>query len=314
MRGVIVGFLLIAVALAGCSGGGGGSKGEPTNDDVLDVTEDTGGIRGVVVDQAIKPIVGAVVTLSIGKNTTTTDEGTFTFTGLQAGDYFISAGKPGHKAAQVSTTVVAGDADPPVVRVLLEAMTLASPYLETLRLDGFYECGFALSFITDSCDFAYRTAYDEAHPPVVPRTVNKFSNTQYIFVPADTFTIVQEGFWKSDSVPEFLISLDETPIDNSCDCSDTYQSTQGPNPIISRLERFAPDGSPNTEFHDDLGWFALIGEMPTDVTVASRGFLPPADDPSYAVNFQFTILTTLFHNYVPDPEWTFETRDNYPVG
>lgn len=307
--------LLAALALSGCTTAPGDAL-TPSNDDILDVDATTGGIRGVVVDQAITPVAGAVVTITGGLSTESGLDGSFNFTRLEPGEYLIMVGKPGFKGSQTSATVVANDPLPRVVKLLLERVNTATPYLEHFKLEGYYECAFALPFITDGCDFAYRTAWDELNnsgvqPPVVPRTVQRFSNTQFIDVGEDTYTIIQEAFWENPSVTEFWIMVDETPISNDCDCSDSYGNRIGPVGTINRLERFTPDGADNTNFTADQG--DPIGEFPTGKTVASRGFMP-FGDPQYALNFQFTVITTLFHNYVPDPEWTFLTKDNYAVG
>jgi hypothetical protein len=296
-------LLLLAAGLAGCSG----SPAEDPVDDPteLEVTDSTGGIRGIVVDSSVVPVPDAVVTLSGGKNTTSDAAGLFTFTGLAAGDYFLTVGKPGYRGAQASATVVAGVPDPPIVKVLIDRLSSAQAYLEFFKLDGFYECGFALPFITDSCDFGWRTGYDEVNntagspPPVIPRSPTAFSNTQFIDVGTDTFTIIQEGFWEDEAITSFWVMVDSTPIHNDCDCSDdTYLSTEGNQPLLGRLDLVDDEGT--------------VGE-PAGLTVAARGFLP-FGDPQYALNFRFTVLTTLFHN-LPAPEgWTFETRDQYTFG
>ena len=296
-------FLLL-VALSGCAGG----SSDPLEDageeaPELEVTDSTGGIRGIVVDQSIVPVTGAKVVLSGGRNTTTDEEGLFRFTALEPGDYFVSVTKLGYTSVQQAATVEAGVADPPIVKILLTRLTTAQPYLDHYKLDGYYECGFALPFITDSCDFGYRTAYDEANntgnPPPGPRSPTAFSNTQFIDVPADTWTIIQEAYWTDETVTAMMISLDETPIDNACDCSDSYMNEVMDQPTYGRLDTFDAETGETSE--------------PAGVTAAARGFLP-FGDPQYALNFRFTIITSLFHNY-PAPEgWTFETKDQYPVG
>jgi hypothetical protein len=318
MRNLPILLMASTLALAGCTGG---STKDSQDGDSIDVTPQTGGLRGIVVDGAIKPIEGATVVLSVGRNATTDASGQFLFTGLPAGDYFIQALKPGYRSSSSSGTVVAGDANPPVHKILLERIATAQPYVDTLRLDGFYECAFALFFITDGCDFGYRTAYDaspQQPPQPVPRTIQKFTNTQFLAVPADTFTIVQEAFWKDPAVSTFWIMVDKTPISNSCDCSDTYSNAVGTPGLLNRIEKYAPDGTLNTKFRNDMpSWSKSVGIFPTDVTVASRGFVPPpkeATGVNYALNMQFTVLTTLFHN-TPAPEgWTFETRSQYKIG
>lgn len=320
-------LLLVAGGLAGCSSGP--KEEEPAGDGALPVTDTTGGIRGLVVDQSVVPVPGALITLSGGRNTTSDEAGRFNFTGLQPGDYFLSAGKPGFTGVQVAATVVAGVAEPPIVKVLLERLTTAQPYLDHFKLDGFYECAQAMYFVTDTCDWVPRTAWDAYNesqgspPPLVPRSALQYSNTQYIDVPADTYTIVQEGFWTDESVRTLWIMVDASPIDAACDCSDHYGSVIAENPAYSRIDRFAPDGSNNTEFTND-GFGDSAGEFPAGKTVTSRGFLPPQEDPqdnqdpntwvSVAQNFRFVIITTLFHNYAAAEGWTFETKDQYPIG
>lgn len=303
MRFPLMAALVVAATLAGCSSG---SSDEPGGDAPgLDVTPSTGGIRGIVVDQSVVPVEGASVTLSGGEATKSGPGGLFNFTGLSPGDYFLSVSKPGYLGVQASATVVAGVSDPPIVKVLLERLSTLAPYVDFYKLDGFYECGFALPFITDSCDFGWRTGYDAYNetsgspPPVVPRSPTRFANTQYIDVGTDTFTIIQEGYWEDESVTSFWIMVDSTPIDNACDCSeDTYLSTEGNQPLLGRLDLV-----------DDKG----EASEPSGLRVVARGFLP-FGDPQYAVNFQFTIITTLFHNF-PAPEgWTFETKDQFPIG
>lgn len=298
---------VMALLLSGCSAG---DPNGGTTDDApgLKVTETTGGIRGVVVDQAITPLVGAAVNLAGGLSTKSDAAGLFSFTGLQPGDYFIQVTKPGFRSVQASATVVAGEADPPIVRVLLDRLASADPYLEHFKLNGFYECGFGTVVITDSCDFAYRTVWDgynESAPPPAPRPLplprspTASQNTQFVDVGADTWTIIQEAFWSDSNVPAMMISLDETPIDNACDCSPSYMILEAAaSPTYNRLDTVDENGKT---------------DEPAGVRAAARGFLP-FGDPSFALNFGFVILTSLFHNY-PAPEgWTFETKDQFPIG
>lgn len=293
--------LLVLVGLAGCADGG--ADGPVV--DGLNVSETTGGIRGIVVDAAVVPVEGATITLAGGASTTSSASGLFNFTGLEPGDHFLTVSKLGYTSVQQSATVVAGVPDPPVVKVLLERLTSAVPYIDHYKLDGFYECGYGMPVQTDSCDWAYRTVWDEYNntqgspPPFLPRTIQRFANTQYIDVGADTFTIIQEAFWEDEAVTSMMISVDETPIDNACDCSPSYINEVQPSPTYGRLDVYDEETGETEE--------------PAGYRVAARGFLP-FGDPQYAVNFQFTVITTLFHN-IPAPDgWTFETKDQYPIG
>lgn len=323
---VAVAALLLAALFAGCSS----SKDTEEPGGGLPVTETTGGIRGLVVDQSIVPVEGARISLSSGANATSAADGTFNFTGLAPGDHLLQVGKPGYTPVQVTALVEAGVPDPPVVKVLLQAITTAKPYVDHFKLEGFYECSQAVFFVTDTCDWPYRTAWDEANDtgnrPPTPRSALRYYNTQLIDVPEDTFSIVQEGFWEDESVHLFWIMLDGTPIDSGCDCSETWANViGGPSPLYNRLDRFTPTGENNTEFRADYDGNGVFGRFPNGQTVASRGFIPfqeapvaESSDPntwySVAQNFQFTVVTTLFHNTAAPEGWTFETRDQYKVG
>lgn len=315
--------VLAMLFLAGCSSGGNGPQVTPIDPDV-------GVIRGLVVDQSIAPIAGALITISGGRNATTDAAGAFNFTDVVPGDYVVAVTKAGFKGSQVTTHVVGGESEPDMVKLLLERISQATPYLDHFKLEGFYSCTFALPFVTDSCEFVYRTGWDRVNQtgnePPAPRSVQEFRNTQFIDIPEDTFTIVQEGFWDDESVKTFWIMVDETPIENECDCSTSYANRIGPGgTLLNRLERFDAQGNPNKNFTaDETAHDSPKGEFPTGKTVASRGFIPFQESPTgnqdpstwaaTGVNFQFVIITTLFHNYVPDPAWTFETKETFPVG
>lgn len=132
-------FVLLFVAFAGCSD-------DPQADadalaeaeraaNALNVkaTSTTGVIRGVVVDQTIKPLAGALVVLANpAQNTTTTDAGVFAFEGLDAGTYFLTASLEDHTTVQQSVEVVAGVDTPDAVRVMLMSVPRGVPSITSL--------------------------------------------------------------------------------------------------------------------------------------------------------------------------------------
>ena len=140
-RGAPVAVLaaFVAVAMAGCADS---PEPEPAGDDPfaglqdeVEVTATLGAIVGVVVDQAIRPLANATIALTgQAGNTTTDDQGRFTFGDLEPGTYFLQASARRHEAAQVSVDVVAGEAA--IVRILLIAMTSVEPYHTTLNFHG----------------------------------------------------------------------------------------------------------------------------------------------------------------------------------
>ncbi len=137
--------LLLAATLAGCAD----TAPPPAPDDIdfssldLEATADTGVLRGVVVDPTIHPVADATVTLGTGAEVTTTQDGTFGFSDLEPGTYFLTVSKPGWSAVQQSAEVVAGVAAPPIVRVQVEAVPEEMPRFEVQQQSGLLACGAA---------------------------------------------------------------------------------------------------------------------------------------------------------------------------
>src|SRR5688572_33036463 len=104
-------FLLLALlALAGCSGDAGGpaAEGLGAQASTVEATATTGGIRGVVVDDAVRPIAGAEVKVQGSDKTTTSDSsGLFTISGLEAGTYVVLASHPLYDQVQQTVPVEA---------------------------------------------------------------------------------------------------------------------------------------------------------------------------------------------------------------
>ena len=132
---------LAALTVAGCSGGGGRKADDPTEELGLEATDTTGVIRGVVVDEGIRPLAGVTIALRATQLTATTnEEGAFGFEDLEPGTYFLEASKAGFKAVQQSTEVEAGVSQPPIVRVLLAADPTSLPSYEVFHFQGYLEC------------------------------------------------------------------------------------------------------------------------------------------------------------------------------
>ena len=143
---------LATALLAGCSGKDPAPDADPTSGLGLEATKTTGVIRGVVVDQAIVPIPGVVVSLSGGGNATTNADGAFGFEGLAPGTYFLTAHKPGFADVQQGTDVEAGVAEPPVVKILMTADVSTLPTYEVFSFHGYLECSFVIPGFFVPCE------------------------------------------------------------------------------------------------------------------------------------------------------------------
>lgn len=149
MRAILVVLTLISLLFAGCAAEESPTAETPDEsfDDVeVEVTDDTGAIRGVVVNDAIVPVADALVELALPTPVTTkTDaEGRFTFSKVAPGTYFMTVSKVVHESAQASVTVVAGEKLPDIVKVQLQRLYDQDPYYETLQYAGFLGCAIAI--------------------------------------------------------------------------------------------------------------------------------------------------------------------------
>ncbi len=144
MRAIILLLSLSLVAFAGCADS---DAVQPTNDetiadDTVRATDTTGVIRGVVVDNAIAPIVGAKVAIkSLELETESLEDGSFAFSDLEPGVYFLDVRKLGYTSVQASATVEAGIDKPPVVRIQLEEDLESLPFSTVEVFAGYLQCG-----------------------------------------------------------------------------------------------------------------------------------------------------------------------------
>ncbi|HUR26401.1 MAG TPA: carboxypeptidase-like regulatory domain-containing protein [Candidatus Thermoplasmatota archaeon] len=150
MRSLPPVVVVLLVFLAGCSASPPAAEAPAVDFDELELeaTATTGIIRGIVVDAAIRPVGNATVMLTPGdKTAVSTDAGTFGFDTLEPGTYFLKVERLGYNATQTSTEVVAGESEPPIIKVLLTANPSTVPYLETYAFNGFLSFGAAI-FLT----------------------------------------------------------------------------------------------------------------------------------------------------------------------
>jgi hypothetical protein len=138
-------LLVVAlVALAGCAGHAkSGTPGLRLGDgstvdlSAAPASAGKGAIAGVVVDEAIRPIIGANVTVA-GKVVATTDgTGVFVLDSLEPGVLIFSVSAPRFLAIQSSAEVAMGQTTR--VRIQLPADNSPVPYRTTYSHDGFMQ-------------------------------------------------------------------------------------------------------------------------------------------------------------------------------
>ncbi|HJQ92659.1 MAG TPA: carboxypeptidase-like regulatory domain-containing protein [Candidatus Thermoplasmatota archaeon] len=130
--------LLVALVLAGCAASG------PSDANALADDPSLGTLAGVVVDEAIRPVEGALVKViggGIEANATADAEGRFAVPGLQPGSYVVRVSKEFYSPHEQAVVVQAGLAEPDLVRFQLVFEPRSIPYSNLYKFEGMFECG-----------------------------------------------------------------------------------------------------------------------------------------------------------------------------
>jgi hypothetical protein len=282
----------------------------------LDATATTGVLRGIVVDDAIRPIAGANVTLSPAANgaAVTTAEGTFGFDGLAAGTYFVRVSKAGYNDTQAAADVVAGVAEPPITKVLLVRNPATAPYVEALTFNGFLSFGASIGItsVGTTINPSISEALDDhsiwnAKVSVLPAWAqgelvweqNQPAGGELIWEMVEggtndfrghreTSTSPALAFWNTTVLAENASSVLSDGID--------YRFFGGPHPLL------APGG----------GAVPPADQCPTVPTVVLGDRNPCTFGYGLTVQQRADAYVHHFYNFAPPEGWRF-TKDGAPV-
>lgn len=239
-------LLLAVVLIAGCSGKSGDkipdelAEGAPE----VDATETTGGIRGIVVDEAIRPIEGVTIDVVGGgapQLAETDAAGLFAVSGLQPGTYILKAHHPFYDSQQASADVEAGVKEPAPVKILLTRQIFEQPYLQTIKYDGFIVCSAnAVALLSEECGEG--VGVDCIQPPVPCGRIGgqNGNNVQFDFTIANENikSMIVEKVWKPTSeASEYLTS----PIATEWNCNPScggnrFAGMDGPSPLYVAID------------------------------------------------------------------------------
>lgn len=223
--GLAASLLITATLLAGCANDAPKDRdavAEGLDGLGLDATDTTGIIRGVVVDDTIKPLEGVSVNILLGafnRTVQTNADGLFGLDGLEPGDYILAAVKAGYAPASTLVTVVAGDDDPKITRILLSIDPTSRPYSAHFQWDGFIGCSATTPTVSAAvCDM------DDS---VKELTHNNFLVTYELDSPPSW--IQSEAIWASSQPAGDDLSLSLT--DFSQETQRTVADAAGKSPI-----------------------------------------------------------------------------------
>ena len=290
--------LVAAALLPGCSDGGGGSKDDAAFDGLgLSASATTGIIRGVVVDEAIRPVAGVAVVLQteLGPQTAETrEDGLFGFDSLPAGTYFMEATKPGFITTQSSADVVPGEAEPPITKIRMVLDPLTTPYFTAFSWSGFIECSFRV-----------RDSVANEQDPAIGGTglgVNACSgqlnqDSEYETPSFDEMPDLVQGELVWESTQTFGSGLSFVVGPPSCD-DIKWGRADGPSPLVIKLNATTLEGDlpGDDDFEPADGMCYRVFSWVADETSGSVGIV---------TSQRYEAYFHAFYNFEPAVDWQF---------
>ena len=176
----------LALLLAGCAGEAGPERPPSALDDVEvePAAAGKGAVAGLVVDETIRPVVGASVTIAGAEAAKTDEDGVFILDALEPGLVLFSVSAEGFRPIQTSAEVRAGETAE--VRVQLPRDLTPQPYQVTYAHEGFMQAWGGIG--------QYELENLEGGSGIC--------DCRVYFTPEDgASTIVLEAYWE-DSVPD----------------------------------------------------------------------------------------------------------------
>lgn len=305
--------LLFMASLAGCSSGSDvqGDADQPQ----LTATATTGVIRGVVVDEAIRPLAGVAIEIaqagSSARTAATDANGFFGFDELAPGGYFVTAKKAGYLTMQQSVEVVAGVDEPPIVKIQLGLQLGELAFYTAIKIEGFMECavtGANLCFILNyyPC-FALQSAGQAC--------TGNLTNDNSFFVLDSHFNgynrvpdwTQAEMTWESTQSVFTYLTL-RIDIMSEAPFIDFSNSTaSGPTPLMASFNQSIAE-----EYELGVGAaFALeafSGGSPVLCEIDDLLCIAEA-----TVEQRITYFVHTFYGYLPPPDWRFTTDGTVPA-
>ena len=321
-------LVLLVVTLAGCSGGGspsGDAADVPDGAPELKATATTGVIRGLVVDDAIRPLADATINVTgpgVATSARTGEDGFFGFQGLPPGTYFIRASRLAHDTLQQSVEVVAGVDDPPLVRIQLTFVPTAAPFVMALQYTGFAQCIVPGANVCFIANFYPCYVAQQAGQPCTGNLTSDdsvFHLVDPILEQARTPDWTQvEMLWDSTQAVTDWLSFRISPYawEDGAGVDDRARNVRGKSPVVFMLNRTAAqawdlgaevdDGEPGNEGPAKglaLETFSAGNDL--TCTGPQMGVINTCSSIGLVVNQQIEYYFHFAYGFVPPDGWRF---------
>lgn len=306
LRPTVASLVLCLLALAGCAAGGGMAAAE---DGLPDEPIAAGGGRlcVVAVDQAIRPVVGANVTVRLADGSTRSavaGEDGKACLDLPPGTYFVEVSHihGTFRSAQTTADVEAGREA--TVKVQLDRLFEQEPYHVTQKFEGFIQCGYAISGVMSSLCVNDYTHF--VGPYTCPECEHLFDRRSYDFaVDAGWQTQVFEMTW--DPTAQGTSELMRLTISHfPRPASHWYCGGASTDPVLVRMEV----GVECEDQQDDPSLVPPEGLPNMHLFAATNA--PPGQPASAAFNQGFTVFINQFYFGKPPEGWSFISGSEFP--
>lgn len=282
---------LLAMAVAGCS------EGPPAEAAAL--APGTGVLRGLIVDAAVRPLANVTVTATAPggqPHAATTDaDGLFQFSDLAPGSYAVEARKATYLSAHALAQVVAGDAEPALVQLVLAVLTEDLPFAVAIVWEGFIGCAFSYGNL---CSAPAQGGYDV----LGDQSAHLFWN-EYVDAGRVPDLVQAEAVWEAtlptsaELRPIFGWSTPDEWV--AFQYGGVFDSFSTPSPIFYRLSR--DDAA-------EVGLGVQVG-LVVEYYTGAPGGLPAG----LTINQPIRMVLHNFYGYLPAEEWRF-VADGPPPG
>jgi hypothetical protein len=328
--------LVVALAiLPGCLSKGetGSTLDQAASDLDLKATATTGVIRGVVVDEGIRPLAGALVTATSNGHaaaTNSTATGAFGFQGLAPGTYLVKAHKAGYRDTQASAEVKAGVDESLSVKLTLPLdASFVRPYAVGSVFKGFIDCGLTTPVVgiaVCSIPNGPTCGINDSVPCTGNVTADRFAT----FIPVDggvPLWIQHELVWTATQAAgdQFTIAARTATADQARANSyedDLPDQPTGTSPLLAVVNTTTIQKHDIGRNGTGLEPAIFTGGVPSTGDQACAPVLPtppPAPhggfclfDTGATLEQDFTLYTHIFYGFTPPEGYRF-TKDGEPT-
>lgn len=304
MRGIWVAGMLVAVVLAGCAEDAPAEQADVEDgfeEFELGVSDTTGIIRGIVVDGAIVPVADVAVRIvGLDMETTTDEQGRFAFGDVPAGTHFLNITSLLHVPVQQSVTVVAGDAQPALVKVQVQRRFTQDPYLETQQINGYINCGYSAG-LSSPCILDYtQLVYPGGAAPFlygISGDIRRF----VIALDDGWQSRINEMAWEPSTGTSESLSMTISFYNRTS--SHSYAGASGTSPVRHQM-----DMDPEREHPD---WVGPEGQHDYLVFVnpSTSGSGYPV---ALVIEQRFELFVNTFYYGMPPEDWSLIAGDGNP--